>query len=261
MQRIAFGIEYDGANYCGWQRQHHSSTVQAAVETAIAKVANHDVASICAGRTDAGVHAFGQVIHFDTSANRPDFAWLRGVNTYLPKDIRVIWCKRVPGDFDARRSALSRRYCYIITNRNVRPGIMHKAISWVFGELCVKSMQEGATYLQGNHDFASFRGSHCQSKTSIRTIHSIKVSRKAETIILDISANAFLHHMVRNIAGSLIAVGQGKYPSSWINEVLQAKDRRAAGVMAAPNGLYLLEVSYPDEFDLPKLSSSPWFFS
>ncbi len=260
MQRIALGIEYDGANYSGWQRQHHSPSIQAAVESAIAKVANHEVATICAGRTDAGVHAFGQVIHFDTSADRADFAWQRGVNTYLPKDIRVLWCKGVPSEFDARRSALSRRYCYVITNRNVRPGIMHKAISWVFGELCVDSMQKGAAYLEGNHDFASFRGSHCQSKTSIRNIHSIEVTRRGENILLDVKANAFLHHMVRNIAGSLIAVGQGKYPPIWVNEVLQAKDRRAAGIMAAPHGLYLLEVSYPDKFDLPKVPSLPWFF-
>jgi tRNA pseudouridine38-40 synthase len=259
MQRIAFGIEYDGANYYGWQRQAHHSAIQTHLEAAIAKVADHDVSTFCAGRTDAGVHACGQVVHFDTTALRPEFAWLRGVNTYLPRDIRVLWCKFVDSEFDARKSALSRRYCYVISNRPVRPGIMHKAITWILGDLEIEAMQKGARYLLGNHDFTSFRATACQAKTPIRTVQNIDVFRRGMSIIIDIRANAFLHHMVRNIAGTLIAVGHQKYPPAWVDEVLKAKDRRMAGMMAAPNGLYLVNVSYPTRFDIPLFAHAPWF--
>ncbi|MBI2790426.1 MAG: tRNA pseudouridine(38-40) synthase TruA [Gammaproteobacteria bacterium] len=259
MQRIALGIEYDGSNYFGWQRQQHQPSIQAHVEFALSKVAAHPISVFCAGRTDAGVHAFGQVIHFDTQATRPEFAWLRGVNTYLPKDIRVMWCKLVESEFDARKSALWRRYCYVINNRSVCPGILNKAITWVLGELETSLMQIGAKHLIGSHDFSSFRGTHCQAKTATRTIHNIEIIRRKDTIIIDVKANAFLHHMVRNIVGTLIVVGQRKSPPEWIREVLHAKDRRAAGVMAPANGLYLVDVGYPTNFSLPKATSFPWF--
>ncbi|MBS0289402.1 MAG: tRNA pseudouridine(38-40) synthase TruA [Proteobacteria bacterium] len=260
MQRIAFGIEYDGTNYCGWQRQNHSSSIQAEVELAISKVANHPVNVFCAGRTDTGVHALGQVIHFDTSAIRQEFSWLRGVNTYLPKDIRVTWCRFVSSDFDARRSALNRRYCYVIINRPVSPGVLQNAMTWIYGKLCVQTMKEGARHLLGSHDFTSFRGAHCQAKSSIRTIQAIEVSQRAEFILLDVTANAFLHHMVRNIAGALIAVGQQKYPPIWVKELLEAKNRRLGGVMAPANGLYLLSVGYMPDKNIPSSQDHPWFF-
>ncbi len=261
MQRLAFGIEYDGSAYNGWQRQKHSLSVQEVVEKAISRVAAHEVKIFCAGRTDAGVHAFGQVIHVDTNAIRPEHAWVRGVNTYLPKDIRVLWCQSVSADFDARKSALSRRYCYVISNRTVSPGIMSNAITWIHGELCVESMKQAALYLIGKHDFTSFRGSSCQAKTPIRTIHQLEITQKGELILLDITANAFLHHMVRNITGSLVAIGKKKYPPQWLQTVLAAKDRRMADMMAPPTGLYLLDVSYPADILKLNPQSMPWFIA
>jgi tRNA pseudouridine38-40 synthase len=261
MQRIALGIEYNGANYAGWQRQRHSPSIQAHIESALSKIAAHPVAVFCAGRTDAGVHASGQVLHFDTPSARPLIAWVRGVNAYLPSDIRVLWVKPVSSDFDARKSALSRRYCYIIANQPVSPGIMHKTITWVLSPLDAPLMQTGANFLLGNHDFSSFRAAQCQAKSPVRTLHDITITRKNEQIIVDVTANAFLHHMVRNIVGTLISVGQKKYPCAWIQDVLHAKDRRAAGLTAPSNGLYLVKVSYPDKFEIPLSTafSSPWF--
>lgn len=259
MQRIALGIEYSGANYAGWQRQHSQPSVQEHLEKAISKVASHLISVVCAGRTDAGVHASAQVVHFDTISIRNELAWIRGVNTYLPHDIRVLWSKSVSNEFNARRSATSRRYCYIIANRVIKPGIMHQAMTWIFGFLDVSSMQEGAHYLLGHHDFSSFRATQCQANSPYRTIHSINVSRQGENIIIDITANAFLHHMVRNIVGTLIAVGQNKQKPLWVQEVLLAKDRRHAGYTAPPEGLYLANVNYPTYFEIPSQNHLPWF--
>lgn len=259
MQRIALGLEYNGASYSGWQRQNHRPSIQAHLESAVAKIANHPSLVFCAGRTDAGVHACGQVVHFDTPSIRPEVAWVRGINSYLPKDIRVHWSRSVSAEFDARKSAFFRRYCYIIVNRKTRPGIMHEAMTWVLEPLDVDAMYKGAQYLLGKHDFSSFRATQCQAKTPIRTIQAVKVFRKGEHIILDITANAFLHHMVRNIVGTLIKVGQNQYPATWIAEVLAAKDRRSAGVTASPHGLYLVDVGYPNEFKIPATSIQPWF--
>lgn len=260
MQRIALGIEYDGANYSGWQRQQHHASVQALLEKAIAKIASHPIEVICAGRTDAGVHASGQVVHFDTSANRPEFAWIRGVNNYLPRDIRVCWGKSVDSSFNARKSALSRRYCYIILNRPVRPGILHHAVTWMLPPLDVAAMQKGAQHLLGTHDFTTFRASGCQAKTATRTLSQIHLMRRGDQIILDVTANAFLHHMVRNITGSLLEVGQNKQSPEWIAEILQARDRRRAGITAPPQGLYLIKVNYPDNYPIPSDVRLPWFF-
>lgn len=259
MQRIALGLEYNGANYSGWQRQNHRPSIQAQVETAIAKIADHIAPVFCAGRTDAGVHAYGQVLHFDTFSKRPEIAWVRGINSYLPKDIRVLWSKPVSMDFDARKSAFSRRYCYVIENRKTSPGILHDAITWILEPLDVTAMHKGSQFLLGQHDFSSFRAAGCQAKTPVRTIHDIKVYCKGERIILDITANAFLHHMVRNIVGTLIQVGRQQHPEGWIAEVLQAKDRRQAGMTAAANGLYLVDVCYSNKFFLPPFSHAPWF--
>lgn len=261
MQRIALGIEYNGANYSGWQKQHHKPSIQEHIEFALFKIANHAIAVCCAGRTDAGVHASSQVIHFDTSAIRDDIAWIRGVNTYLPRDIRVCWVKKVPAHFNARRSALYRRYGYIILNRKAAPGIVHQGMTWILPSLDVHLMQQGAQYLVGTKDFAAFRAAQCQAKSSIRTVHKLTVTRQGDLIILDVIANAFLHHMVRNIAGTLIAVGLKKEPIEWVEGVLNSKERAQAGVTASPHGLYLMEVGYPDEFDIPSKGNYPWFFS
>ncbi len=259
MQRIALGIEYDGSAYSGWQRQHHSPSVQALVESALTKVANYPINVFCGGRTDAGVHACEQVIHFDTDVRRVEHAWVLGTNSYLPKDIRILWCHFVDNTFDARKSALSRRYCYVINNRRISPGILNNAVTWIYGSLCISSMREAAQYLLGKHDFTSFRDSQCQAKTPIRTIQAIDLICKKELVLLDITANAFLHHMVRNIAGSLIAVGKSKHPPLWMKEVLAAKSRRFAAGTAPSQGLYLKEIRYPADYSLPSVSSLPWF--
>lgn len=259
MQRIALGIEYDGTHYFGWQRQRNHRSIQAELEKAISRVADHSILTACAGRTDAKVHAYGQVVHFDTTAVRPSQAWLRGINTYLSHDIRVKWCVEVPKEFDARKSALTRRYNYVMITDPVSPGILRNAATWVFSELNLSKMQEAANHLLGTHDFSAFRGAQCQAKTPIRTVSSIQFKALRGNIILDITANAFLYHMVRNIVGSLLLVGNQKYNPDWIAEVLLSRDRTRAGKMAPPQGLYLREVDYPKHFDLPKISSQAWF--
>lgn len=258
MTRLALGIEYCGANYYGWQRQNNVESIQSLLETAIAKVADHPITIFCAGRTDAGVHATHQVIHIDVTCQRELIAWVRGVNTHLPPDIRVLWAKEMSDDFHARRSATARRYVYIILNQAVSPGILHQRVTWVHGELDVPAMQKSAQHLLGEHDFSSFRAAHCQAKTPVRTITAIDVSQRDNRIILDVTANAFLHHMVRNIAGSLLAVGRGYNHPDWLKEVLLAKDRREAGLTASPHGLYLIKVTYPDKFQLPNEARHPW---
>lgn len=261
MQRIALGIEYDGTNYYGWQRQRHHLSVQSTLELAISKVADHPITTACAGRTDAKVHAWEQVVHFDTHALRDHNAWLKGINTNLPRDIRVKWSCDVPLVFDARKSALYRRYVYVILNESISSSILRHAVTWIYYNLDIAKMQEAANYLLGTHDFSAFRGAHCQAKTPIRTISNVQFTRYREKIIFDITANAFLHHMVRNIVGTLLLVGQGKFSPEWISNVLSSRDRREAGAMAPPQGLYLLNVAYPEHFNLPTLSNQPWFLS
>jgi tRNA pseudouridine38-40 synthase len=260
MQRIALGLEYDGSQYSGWQRQNHKPSIQAHLESALSKVADHPVAVVCAGRTDARVHASGQVVHFDTPAVRVPLAWTRGVNAHLPPDIRVNWQAAVTHDFNARHSAVSRSYSYIILNRPIPPGIMRNAVTWVLAPLDATLMQTGADFLVGTHDFNSFRAAQCQAKTSTRTIHSLEIVRKGAHIIVEVTANAFLHHMVRNIVGSLIKVGKGECNPDWIEEVLAGKDRRLAGLTAPPNGLYLVHVGYPEMHGLKTPKQHPWFF-
>jgi len=259
MKRYALGIEYDGSHYAGWQRQRHLSTIQGISEAALSKIANETISLFCAGRTDAGVHATGQIVHFDTHASRPNQAWVQGVNRYLPKDIRVTWAKEVAIDFDARRSALARRYCYVMSHRDVASGIMHGKTTWVNRPLDVLRMHQAAQALLGEHDFSTFRAAHCQAKTAIRDIQAIEVFAQGEFVFLTVRANAFLYHMVRNIVGALMAVGWHKQPIEWIPYILSQKDRKLAAVTAQPQGLYFTDVYYPAHFEIPRAHSRPWF--
>ncbi len=250
--RIALGIEYAGNDFFGWQIQSQLRSVQACVEIALSKVANHPVHVVCAGRTDTGVHALGQVIHADVQVQRSVDSWVLGTNSNLPKDISVLWVQPVSEDFHARFLAQARYYRYIIFNRQVRPAILHKKVTWVFKPLNVQAMQIASKYLIGTHDFSSYRAVACQAKSPVRTILSLNISTVDEKIIIDISANGFLHHMVRNIAGVLIAIGHGKKPIEWANTVLQARDRRAGGITALADGLYLVKVDYPEPYIFPE---------
>jgi len=252
--RIAAGVEYCGTNFYGWQKQTRSRTVQQCIEKAFSKVANHAITVQCAGRTDSGVHAFNQVIHFDTTSIRENHSWIFGANSNLPEDVNVTWVKHVNDDFHARFSAISRQYKYIILNRAARSSVLGNLTSWQVEHLDDVLMSESAKYLIGKHDFTSFRATACQSKSPIRVIEYLSVKRHDELIIIDVLANAFLHHMVRNIAGVLIHVGNKKYPATWVKEVLQACDRKRGGITAPASGLYLIKVNYPDEFNIP---SSP----
>lgn len=254
MIRYALGIEYDGSDFQGWQRQRTLPTVQASLEQALSKVADCPVQAVCAGRTDAKVHAKGQVVHFDVPASlvRTERAWVMGTNSFLHKSVRALWIKQVPNEFDARKTALSRRYRYIIYNHPIRPSLYRHYVTWVYRTLNAEKMHEAAQFLLGTHDFTSFRASECEAKTPIRTLQEIWVKREGENIILEVEANAFLHHMVRNIMGVLIKIGSGMKEVGWMGEVLAARDRRAAGMTAPPNGLYLIRVQYPEFFGLPK---------
>ncbi len=252
--RIAMGVEYDGSGFCGWQLQDGGvRTVQGEVEKAVGKVANHPVRVYCAGRTDTGVHGTGQVIHFDTEAERSERAWVFGANANLPKDVCILWARPVSGDFHARFSAQSRAYRYVIYNRHVRPTFLAHRVSWDFRELDVTRMRAAAAFLKGEHDFSSYRAVACQAHSPVRTVTRLEVERHGEFIVIDIEANAFLHHMVRNIAGVLMSIGAGEHEPEWALEVLEARDRTVGGVTAPPYGLYLTRVDYPAEFAIPQL--------
>jgi tRNA pseudouridine38-40 synthase len=257
--RVALGIEYDGSRYFGWQRQAEVDSVQAQLEAALAKVANEPIAIQCAGRTDAGVHATGQVVHFETNAIRKQSAWTLGANVNLPDDIAVRWAKEVDDQFHARFSATARRYRYMIYNHQFRPGILRAGVSHYPGEIDEHKMHQAAQYLVGEQDFTSFRAVQCQSNTPFRCVHEVNVTRQGMYICVDIKANAFLHHMVRNIVGSLLEVGYGRQEISWIKVLLGLKDRTQAAATAKPNGLYLVDVTYPDSYQLPKLALGPLF--
>jgi len=257
--RFAAGIEYDGSGFFGWQRQAEGRTVQACVEKAISAVADHKVGIVCAGRTDTGVHATGQVIHFDTAAVRPANNWLRGSNANLPDDISVLWLTEADAAFHARFSAMQRHYRYIIYNHPARSALLRNQVCWQHQDLDVDKMARAGQYLLGEHDFTSFRAVACQAHSPVRTIHSLEIRRSGHFITLDIVANAFLQHMVRCIAGVLIKTGCGEQSSGWVREVLQAKDRRVSGVNATPAGLYLVDVRYPDQFQVPSCSRLPAF--
>lgn len=257
--KIALGLEYCGSQYSGWQRQGHTVSVQQRVEEALSSVANEQIIVHCAGRTDAGVHALHQVIHFETGAERENHAWVLGGNVNLPPDISVLWAKRVADDFHARFSATGRTYVYKILNRPARPGVMNGKITWNYRPLDETLMQQAAESLIGEHDFTSYRAVECQAKSPVRTVRLLEVSRQGETITIKIEANAFLHHMVRNIAGVLMTIGAGKAPVEWSGEVLAARDRTLGGVTAPADGLFLTNVSYPDNFQIPVRNESSCF--
>ncbi|MCA0403961.1 MAG: tRNA pseudouridine(38-40) synthase TruA [Proteobacteria bacterium] len=259
--RIALGVEYDGSQYHGWQAQTGLHTVQQVLEDALCQIADAELSVVCAGRTDTGVHATNQVIHFDTDKERTIRSWIHGANSFLPKDICVKWGKEMPEHFHARYSATARRYRYVIYNSPIRPALMRSGITWQYRQLDHQMMQEAGQYLLGENDFTSFRSVECQSHTPMRNVHQLEVSRKGDLVIIDITANAFLHHMVRNIAGVLMAVGSNKKPVGWVKEVLDAKDRRLGAETAPPYGLYLVAVTYPNEFSLIEPSPGPLFFA
>ncbi len=249
--RLAVGIEYDGTAYNGWQRQKVGTGVQERLEAALARVANHELEVTCAGRTDTGVHATGQVGHFDTDSQRSARGWLLGANSNLPDDIAVTWVKDVPGDFHARYSATARSYRYRILNRLVRSAIHRQRAWWIHQPLDAGRMHTAAQALVGEHDFSAFRAAGCQASSANRCITSISVQRDGDWLTLDVTANAFLQHMVRNITGTLAAIGVGEAPVEWAAEVLESRDRTAAGVAAPPQGLTLVAVEYPEVLDLP----------
>ncbi len=260
--RIALGIEYDGTRYHGWQAQGPGvDSVQQRVDKAVSGVAAHPVTVVCAGRTDAGVHATGQVVHFDTTAERDMRAWVLGVSSGLPADVVVRWAVPVADNFHARHSAFARRYRYVILNEPVRPAILGSHVSWNFRPLDVARMQEASSHLIGEHDFSSFRAAGCQSKTPMRHLSELQVRRVGNLVVIEVRANAFLHHMVRNIAGALMAVGTGRRPAGWVAQLLQARDRRLAAATAPPYGLYLVQVEYPGHFAIPREPLGPFFLA
>ena len=249
--RIAIGIEYDGTAYNGWQRQRTGLGVQQLLEQALGEVADETVEITCAGRTDAGVHASGQVVHFDTAAARSDRGWLLGANSNLPDDISVSWLRPVSNDFHARFSATARSYRYRILNRLVRSALHRRQAWWVYQDLDHERMHEAAKALLGKHDFSAFRAAGCQASTAVREIASIQVHRDGDWISLEVTANAFLQHMVRNITGTLVAVGSGEEDIAWPSAVLESRDRTRGGIAAPPHGLTLVRVEYPEEFGIP----------
>lgn len=258
--RVALAFEYDGSNFHGWQFQKSGvRTVEAELNKAVARVADQPVDLVCAGRTDAGVHASYQVAHFETSSVRSLRSWVMGINTASPGDIAVHWAGQGITDFHARFSAVYRRYRYIIYNHPVRPGIQQGQVSWLYRPLDDRRMHDAAQFLAGEHDFSAFRAAGCQSRSPIRFLEAISVTRKGHFVVVDVQANAFLHHMVRNIAGALIAVGTDQERVEWIREILESRDRRLAGVTAPPYGLYLVDVGYPGGFGIPAAECGPGF--
>jgi tRNA pseudouridine38-40 synthase len=251
MPRFAAGLEYDGRAYSGWQFQPGLATVQDVVQRALARVADSPIETVCAGRTDAGVHASAQVLHFDSAAARGERAWRLGANTYLPNDVSVLWVREVPEQFHARFSATARRYRYLILNRDSRPGLDTGRATWQRRPLDDALMNSAAQVLLGEHDFSAFRAVECQSKSPVRKVEALQVSRDGDWVRLDVTANAFLHHMVRNLAGLLMSVGEGDSPPERVAEVLASRDRRLNAATAPPDGLYLAGVRYPAEFGLP----------
>jgi tRNA pseudouridine38-40 synthase len=250
--RYACGVEYDGHGFFGFQTQVQEPTIQNCLEKALAKVANHSVRLICSGRTDTGVSATAQVIHFDTDVKRTEYQWIMGVNTNLPPGISLLWIKEVSDEFHARFSAIQRSYQYTIVNRWIRPALNRHSNTWERLPLDAERMNKAAQYLLGKHDFNAFRSSACQSKTPIKTINSISVNREGNRVIMKVAASGFLHHMIRNIIGTLLPIGRGEKSVDSLLTILQSRDRTLAGVTAAPNGLSFNTVKYPKQFDLPE---------
>ena len=250
--RIAIGVEYEGTAYKGFQKQKSTSeTIQGLIDKALSQVADEKIKSVCSGRTDAGVHAFCQTIHFDTTSSRENKAWVQGGNSLLPKDIRFIWAQKVNNNFHSRFSAISRTYRYIIRNSSFPSALNRSRHLWIKEDLDLQSMRRASSYLIGDRDFTSFRSSSCQSKTSFRNIYSIKIKKKGELVLIDITANAFLFNMVRIIVGTLLEVGRKKITPKKVKLILDAKDRKLSGKTASPEGLYLVGTRYQEKFKLP----------
>jgi tRNA pseudouridine38-40 synthase len=257
VMRIALGVEYDGSQFFGWQSQTGGHTVQDALQAALSSIAGEPIAIIAAGRTDAGVHALEQVVHFETSVERPLSAWVRGVNALLPKSVAVLWAHHVPEEFHARFSAQARSYQYVLINRPSRSAVHHGKVGWFHMPLDVIAMREAAQYLLGEHDFTSFRSSQCQAKTPLKNLAQLDIRQQGDTLIFELTANAFLHHMVRNILGCLLYVGKGKHPPQWLREVLEGRDRKFAAPTFTPDGLYLRHITYDTKWGLPQGTMSP----
>jgi tRNA pseudouridine38-40 synthase len=249
--RYAIGLEYDGSEFLGWQVQRQEPTVQGCVEQALARVADHEVRVTCCGRTDTGVHALGQVAHFDSDAERSERQWMLGANSNLPSGVCVLWIRAVDSTFHARFSAFARSYRYLILNRWVRPALEARRMSWCREPLDADKMHAAAAALRGEHDFTSFRAGDCQARHAVREIQEIAVTRSGDVVRLDVTANGFLYHMVRNIAGTLMKVGLGERETGWVREVLEARDRSVAAPTASPEGLYFVRPRYPAEYQLP----------
>ena len=249
--RVALGIEYDGSAFHGWQTQPGGGTVQDALEAALRQIAGVAIPVVCAGRTDAGVHATAQVVHFDAPLERPLTAWVRGVNTFLPPTVAVRWAQPVSDDFHARFSAYGRCYRYLLINRPQRTGVWHGRAGWYHHPLDVERMQQAASLLIGENDFSAFRAADCQAKSAIKTMREAQVRRCGEVIVFDFEASAFLQHMVRNLVGSLVYIGQGKHPPEWISDLLAARERRLAAPTFSAAGLYLVGVKYEPHWQLP----------
>ncbi|MDB5872693.1 MAG: truA [Ramlibacter sp.] len=249
--RLALGISYNGQAYEGWQSQSSGRTVQDRLEHALGQFAAQPISTVCAGRTDAGVHGLMQVVHFDTPLDREEFSWMRGTNRFLPDDIAVEWARPVPDAFHSRACALSRRYAYVVLESAVRPSVDAGRVGWVFRPLHAPAMQEAAALLVGKHDFTSFRASSCQAMSPVKNMARIEISRRGAYWRFEFEADAFLHHMIRNIMGCLLAIGQGQQPAQWMRQVLGARDRDAAAPTFSPDGLYFLGPVYGPEWDLP----------
>ena len=250
MVRLALRIQYNGSNFSGWQSQAGRRTVQSSLEDALSFVADERIKVVCAGRTDAGVHATGQIVHFDTNALRTDYSWIFGTNTKLPPDISIQWARSVPDTFHARFSAISRSYRYFVYNEPIRSALFYKRATWEHRKLDITLMQSAAKYWIGRHDFSSFQAKGCQASSPVREILNFDVSQELDCIVFSITANAFLQHMIRNFAGVLFDIGCGKREISWANDVLRYRDRSLGGVTAEPDGLYLVHVGYPEEFSI-----------
>lgn len=249
--RIALGIEYDGASFCGWQSQPNGCGVQDVLETAIAEVAQHSIRVHAAGRTDTGVHALMQIIHFDVEVTRPETAWVRGVNAFLPPTVRVLWSKEVPDTFHARFSAQKRSYQYLLINTTVAPAVLATKAGWYHQPLHLAPMQQAIQYLIGEHDFSAFRASECQAKSPIRHMYDASISFNRNRLVFRFTANAFLQHQVRNMIGALIYIGNGKHPPVFISELLKQHDRTLSPPTFSANGLYLTGVEYDHQWRLP----------
>lgn len=254
--RIALGLEYDGAGFCGWQSQINGCGVQDCLERALRLMAGHELRVSAAGRTDSGVHALSQVAHFDTTTDRPMSAWVRGVNANLPASLRVLWAKAVNEEFHARFSAEQRSYQYWLVNQPAAPAIMHGRAGWFHQPLNAAAMQQAANYLLGEHDFSAFRAAECQAKSPIKHLHRAGVQRKGDNILFDFCANAFLHHQVRNMIGALVYIGKGKHAPEHMRELLQCRDRTQSPPTFSPDGLYLTGVAYAAHWDLPATQRS-----